>query len=128
MVVRKIQATNELFHHFMGSINTREKFLATRLELAEIVWDNMKKTDSRECRNCHSVNAMAFSSQHDIAAEQHRLGKAQGKTCIDCHKGIVHPLPEEFLKKEHLRFEREGVACIQCHEGMAHPPDDDEWE
>lgn len=52
-VKRKIQATNELYHKALGSIDTREKFEAKRLELARHVWDAMKETDSRECRNCH---------------------------------------------------------------------------
>ena len=50
-VQRKIRATNELFHHFLGTIDTREKFEAKRLELAQHVWDTMKETDSRECRS-----------------------------------------------------------------------------
>ena len=32
--IRKIQATNELFHYFMGIIDTREKFVEKRLDLA----------------------------------------------------------------------------------------------
>ena len=31
-VLRKIQATNELYHHLLGTINTREEFEAKRLE------------------------------------------------------------------------------------------------
>ncbi len=93
-VVRKIQATNELFHKAMGTIDTREKFLEHRLELAKNVWRAMKKTDSRECRNCHNYEYMDFAEQGRRAVAQHSRGLEEGKTCIDCHKGIAHELPD----------------------------------
>jgi cytochrome c-type protein NapC len=93
-LVRKIQASNELFHKVMGSIDTREKFEAKRLELAKHVWAAMKKTDSRECRNCHNYDSMDFTVQGRRAVAQHSVGLEEGKTCIDCHKGIAHQLPD----------------------------------
>jgi cytochrome c-type protein NapC len=126
-VIRKIHASNELIHHFMGSLDSREKFIEKRYELAQHVWQTMEKTDSRECRNCHSEKAMKLSEQRDVAAEQHALGKGQNKTCIDCHKGIAHKLPEDFLETEHERFEQENRPCYQCHEEMARPRADDDW-
>ncbi len=93
-VVRKIQATNELYHKVMGTIDTREKFLAHRLELARHVWKAMKNTDSRECRNCHNYEYMDFAEQGRRAVSQHSKGLEEGKTCIDCHKGIAHELPD----------------------------------
>ncbi len=98
-VIRKVQASNELWHKFRGSINTPEKFEAKRLELATHVWDTMKATDSRECRNCHSFDAMAFEHQRARSREKMEpvaLGTdlSGGSTCIDCHKGIAHKLPK----------------------------------
>jgi len=93
-VVRKIQASNELFHKALGTINTREKFLEKRLELAKNVWRAMEKTDSRECRNCHNYEFMDFTEQGRRAVKQHSQGLEEGKTCIDCHKGIAHELPD----------------------------------
>ncbi len=127
-VVRKIRASNELLHHFMGSLDTREKFINKRRELAEHVWQTMQETDSRECRNCHSETAMDTSKQRDVAAEQHLLAKKENKTCIDCHKGIAHKLPEDFLETEHERFEQENIPCYQCHKEMARPASDDDWD
>jgi len=95
-VVRKIKATNELYHKALGSINTPEKFEAKRLKLARNVWREMKATDSRECRNCHDYNSMDFSFQQRRAIAQHSKGFEEGKTCIDCHKGIAHSLPAMF--------------------------------
>ncbi len=98
-IIRKIQASNELWHKFRGTIDTPEKFEAKRLELATHVWDSMKKTDSRECRNCHSFEAMNFEHQRARSREKMQpvaLGTdlSGGSTCIDCHKGIAHKLPK----------------------------------
>lgn len=91
--VRKVKATNELFHKVAGTVNTPEKFEAKRLVLARNVWKSMKDTDSRECRNCHEFQAMDYSVQGRRAARIHQTGLEGGKTCIDCHKGIAHSLP-----------------------------------
>jgi len=92
-IVRKIQASNELLHKALGTINTAEKFEEKRLQLAQNVWRSMKKTDSRECRNCHNYESMDFAEQQRRAIASHSKGLEEGETCIDCHKGIAHSLP-----------------------------------
>ena len=95
-LIRKIRATNELFHKILGSIDTPEKFEAKRLELAEHVWASMEASDSRECRNCHSFEAMDFEKQRRRVRKIHPEAMREGKTCIDCHKGVAHKLPEGY--------------------------------
>ena len=95
-IVRKIQSTNEMMHKILGSIDTPEKYEAKRLQLAERVWANMQKTDSRECRNCHGFQFMDFSKQGEDAADTHPDALDSDMTCIDCHKGIAHKLPEGY--------------------------------
>jgi cytochrome c-type protein NapC len=92
-IVRKIQASNEVFHHLLGSIDTPEKFNAKRVQLAQNEWARMKKTDSQECRNCHHFDYMDYGEQGRRASATHQRGFQEGKTCIDCHKGIAHTLP-----------------------------------
>ena len=92
--VRKLMAANDVWQHFMGKIDTPEKFEAHRLELAKRVWKRMKETDSQECRNCHDVNAMDPEKQGKTAQKQHRKVVAGERTCIDCHYGIAHKEPE----------------------------------
>jgi len=94
-LLRKIRASNDLYHHLLGTIDTPEKFEARRPLLAERVWAEMKETDSRECRSCHDANAMDYVRQGDRGMNQHIEGLASGQTCIDCHKGIAHQLPRE---------------------------------
>ena len=91
---RKIQASNELLHHLLGTVNTPEKFEAHRLELATRVWASMKESDSRECRNCHSKPSMDRHKQ-SAAAQAMFDPNVAGLTCIDCHRGIAHKLPVE---------------------------------
>ena len=95
-VARKIRASNEVYHWLAGTVNTKEKFEAHRMELAQHVWKTMKDSDSRECRNCHSFAAMNAAKQSPRAQKKHQLAQAEGKTCIDCHKGISHLLPREY--------------------------------
>lgn len=95
-VVRKIKASNELYHKVMGSVDTPEKFEAKRLQLARNVWKAMKETDSRECRNCHDFQSMDYVEQGRRAVQQHQQGLEGGQTCIDCHKGIAHSLPAMY--------------------------------
>lgn len=97
-IIRKIHATNELYHKLVGSIDTPEKFEAKRLKLAERVWDGMIRSDSRECRNCHSFDSMDFHKQQRRSAEkmQEVIKANSGETCIDCHKGIAHKLPKDY--------------------------------
>lgn len=97
-MIRKIKASNELYHKLLGTIDTPEKFEAKRLELAENVWRSMEESDSRECRNCHSFDAMDFHKQERRSAKKMKpvVEKKTGETCIECHKGIVHQLPEGY--------------------------------
>ncbi len=89
-MIRKIQASNEVLHKVLGTIDTPEKFEAKRFQLAKNVWKAMKETDSRECRNCHSWDSMKQDKQKKRAWKNHQLAQADNMTCIDCHKGIAH--------------------------------------
>ena len=95
-LIRKIKATNKLYHKFMGIVDTPEKFEPKRMELAENVWRSMGTTGSRERRDCHSFAAMDFPNQKRRAHEKMGCAADMGKTCIACHKGICHKLPAEY--------------------------------
>jgi cytochrome c-type protein NapC len=99
-VVRKIQATGEVYGKLMGHIDTKEKFEAKRMELATNEWNQMKASGSRECRNCHNFTSMDSDKQKPRARTNHKKAQAEGKTCIDCHKGIAHLLPKEYQEEE----------------------------
>ncbi|NOQ90021.1 MAG: c-type cytochrome [Gammaproteobacteria bacterium] len=121
-LIRKIEASVEVYHWLVGSIDTKEKFEAKRAHLANKVWDAMQKTDSRECRNCHDFNIMNLAGQARFAARIHADAIDQKKTCIDCHKGIAHQLPktETLVKTEDKDVDIElgeeiNETCAGCH-------------
>lgn len=96
-VVRKTEATfNEIPSWITGKIDSPEKFEAHRREMAESVWAKMRASNSATCRSCHSYDAMALSMQDRYAKRRHSIEyrEATDKTCIDCHQGIAHNLPE----------------------------------
>ncbi len=92
-IIRKIQASNEVLHKVLGSIDTPEKFNAKRALLAGYEWARMKANDSQECRNCHDYTYMDYAEQNRRSASKHQVAFNEKQTCIDCHKGIAHTLP-----------------------------------
>ncbi|MCP3675000.1 MAG: cytochrome C [Gammaproteobacteria bacterium] len=91
----KIDALRHVYGHFTSSIDTDEKYEASRLRMAERVWADMKEHDSRECRSCHNQEGFEFDKfQSHSSAKRMSKGLDDGKTCIDCHKGLVHTMPD----------------------------------
>jgi len=99
-IIRKIQASKEVWGKITGVIDTPEKFEAHRLQMAESEWARMKASDSRECRNCHTFDAMDVEKQKLRGAKMHKIARDEKKTCIDCHKGIAHTKPKGMKEDE----------------------------
>lgn len=93
LVRAKIMAAKDVYHQILGTIDTVEQFEEHRLAMATRVWDQMKSTDSRECRNCHEWGRMAAEKQKLRAQTQHAEAQEKGETCIECHQGIAHKKP-----------------------------------
>ncbi len=94
-IARKMQASKEVWGAIFGTINTPEKFESKRLELAQHEWARLKANDSLECRNCHDLQFMDFTRQSPRAANAHSTFLETGqRTCIECHMGIAHRLPD----------------------------------
>lgn len=94
-IARKMQASKEVWGSIFGTIDTRQEFLEHRLVMAKREWARLKANDSLECRNCHSAIAMDLGRQAPRAAEIHTKYLLSGeRTCIECHQGIAHELPD----------------------------------
>ena len=94
LVLAKIKATKDVYYTYISpSINTPEKFEAKRAEMAQRVWREMKASDSHQCRSCHREDKMNVELQSPKAKARHAKGKAEGKTCIECHFAIAHKEP-----------------------------------
>ncbi len=94
-MVAKVIAAKDVYHEIIGTIDTPEKYEAYRWDMANRVWAKMKATDSRECRSCHEYAHMDLAAQDRSARGRHSNAPDKGETCIDCHKGVAHTLPEE---------------------------------
>ena len=99
-MLRKAKASFEVWGKITGYVDTPQKFEAHRMELATHEWDRMKAADSRECRNCHSYQAMSNEVQKQSVFKKHMKAKDEGQTCIDCHKGVAHKLPKEYKEPD----------------------------
>ena len=71
-IARKMQASKEVWGKIFGTIDTREKFVDHRLELALHEWARFKANDSLECRNCHSAASMDITRQSPRASTAHQ--------------------------------------------------------
>jgi cytochrome c-type protein NapC len=125
-IARKMQASKEVWGNIFGTISTRQKFLEERLRLAKHEWARLKANDSLECRNCHSSIAMDLTKQTDRAADIHtRFLLSGAATCIDCHKGIAHELPDMtgvepgWRAPPDLRGQPEPQASLKSYHELA---------
>lgn len=90
----KVLALKDVWGEMTGKIDTPEKYEAHKLAMAQSVWKTLKDNDSATCRSCHSYEAMDILGQRPEARQQHPVAIKNGETCIDCHKGVAHILPD----------------------------------
>ena len=95
-IYAKFKAIPQLYSKITGKVDTPEKFDQHRLELAEGVWAEMEANGSRECKECHSYDAMDFHKQAEEASEVMQSAMEADMGCIECHKGVAHKLPEGY--------------------------------
>jgi nitrate/TMAO reductase-like tetraheme cytochrome c subunit len=100
MMAKMRATTNELPKWTFGTLRPKEKFEAERVQMAKDVLAKMKATDSRECRECHSIAAMDKELQDPSAVKKHDIARmqARGETCVDCHQAVGHELPKGFTE------------------------------
>lgn len=92
-LIAKVRAAKDVWHEILGTIDTPEKFEAHRWRMANAVWSMMERTDSSTCRSCHAWESMDLDAQDRIGRRKHRSAMEEGRTCIECHKGLVHKRP-----------------------------------
>ena len=90
-MVRKIQASREVWGSITGIIDTPEKYAAHTPVMKQREIKRLQANDSQECRNCHDTERMLTAMQSAKAQLYHGARQLNNKTCIDCHAGIAHP-------------------------------------
>ena len=93
-VARKMQASREVWGQLVGTIGTREKFKEHRIVLAQREWARFSANGSKECRACHDYKDMDFDKMRPSSQVAMRSAAARDQSCVDCHKGVAHQLPE----------------------------------
>ena len=94
MMIRKVEAAREVWGHFTGIIDTKEKYEKERYRMAVREWKRIKANGAQECKNCHNFDSMDPARQSEVARSIHPQAKASGAVCIDCHFGIAHKEPD----------------------------------
>lgn len=94
LMFTKVLVSKDVIGELAGTISTREKYEARRGEMAQKVWGQMLANGSKFCRSCHSFQAMDLTAQGGAPARQHKKALQTGMSCVECHRGIVHKLPE----------------------------------
>lgn len=95
LMYTKALVSTDIVGELAGKLGTKEKYEARRGEMAQKVWKQMLANDSKFCRGCHSFQAMDIQAQGGMPARMHTKAMKDGMTCIECHRGIVHTLPED---------------------------------
>ncbi len=109
-IARKMQASKEVWGTIFGTIDTKEKFEAKRLELAQHEWDRFKSNNSLECKNCHNYDSMDFDAMSRTARVQMKKAAERDQSCLDCHKGIAHKLPDNMGESTGLLAELDQAS------------------
>jgi nitrate/TMAO reductase-like tetraheme cytochrome c subunit len=94
LMYTKALVSTDIIGELAGKISTKEKYEAHRGEMAQKVWTQLLANDSKFCRSCHSFQAMSLEAQGGMPARMHAKAMKSGQTCVECHRGIVHTLPE----------------------------------
>ena len=84
----------DVWAYTLGGIDTPEDFEARRAVLARDIWEQFERNDSQFCRHCHDPEAWDLQAQAAMARGAHQSVVDGDATCIACHKGIAHSIPE----------------------------------
>ena len=93
-IARKMEASSDVWGWFFKTVNTDEKFENKRLEMASREWGRFDRDDSLACKNCHNYDSMKWEDMSKLAQKQMKRAAEKDQSCVDCHKGIAHTLPD----------------------------------
>ena len=71
------------------------------MEMAQHVWDTMKGERFARVPQLPLLGGHGCGrSRVPRARKKMETAQQEGKTCIDCHKGIAHLLPKEYKEED----------------------------
>ena len=74
--------------------STDTKVAKPRLDMAVSEWKRLAANTSKECKTCHKPMAMDYKKQEPRSVARHEEGFEENDSCVRCHKGISHHLPD----------------------------------
>ncbi|MCK5918796.1 MAG: NapC/NirT family cytochrome c [Cocleimonas sp.] len=82
-----------------NGVNASKVVKKPRIEMVASEWKRLKDNNSKECKTCHSPMAMDLAKQEPRSVARHEESFDAGNTsCINCHQGISHYLPDGWEK------------------------------
>lgn len=100
-LLKKIIVSKDLIGFMtIDGFNTQEWLEENRRDQADLAREFFRATDSQNCKNCHTrIYENQPEAMSKMAKRMHsrnfKKDIEKRKTCIDCHKGIVHPYPKK---------------------------------
>ncbi len=100
-LLKKIVVSKDIIGFMtIDGFNTQEWLDENRREQADLARDFLRSIDSSTCKNCHKrIYEDQPEAMSKMAKRMHsrnfKKDPEKRKTCIDCHKGIVHPYPKK---------------------------------
>lgn len=82
------QLIPDAWAELMNPIRDKADWEKRKPGLAREVREEMLKCKSSKCLGCHSVESLRPDNERKRNA--HNRIKGEGKTCIECHKNLVH--------------------------------------
>jgi cytochrome c-type protein NapC len=125
-MTRKMMALKEVYGHFVGTIDTPEKFEAHRAAMAQNEWARLKSTGAQECKSCHYMDAAKPVAKTEEQVERTKtllsmhstLVQMDGGFCSNaCHSGLA--TTPDFTVSSHAGIigSKQFGACTDCHKG-----------
>ncbi|QXO18600.1 MULTISPECIES: NapC/NirT family cytochrome c [Vibrio] len=93
-LIVKITASADVIHKLTGDIRLDNFETEHRPRLAKHVTQQFIDNKSKQCRYCHQIERMELENQARTTARRHQMMEERGQSCIDCHAGIAHKLPQ----------------------------------
>ncbi|WP_445946795.1 NapC/NirT family cytochrome c [Shewanella sp.] len=99
-LIKKIIVSKDVIGFLtIENFNTQAWLEENRKAQADIARDYLRSIDSSTCQNCHKrIYEDQSEAMNNMAVRMHHKNSKkvppERQTCIDCHKGIVHPYPE----------------------------------
>ncbi|MGB5211249.1 MAG: NapC/NirT family cytochrome c [Gammaproteobacteria bacterium] len=92
----KMIVSLDIIAEIRGIAHDPADYEAHRGPWAKKVWIEYRENKSEFCLHCHAFDHMVEADQPRMAQRRHSKAEERGQSCIDCHQGIVHKLPENW--------------------------------